>query len=379
MQNLALNIWVKTMALEFVLVEGFEWCNSGTSGVDDLRQKNDMLIYDPSGSPASIDTTIYKSGTRSLKFGPTLTNGNEWHIPIPADSYAGIYAVHFGMHIRQSAIEARTYNGDPIFGCWISTGSNQCFLSQNASGYPTVYRSSTLLATGSVAFSAATWHWLEVFLNIADSGGRWIVSIDGATSIDFTGDTRDQANNGAHFARFEGVLSSTAFQNIDNVFVRVSTTTESDPSFYGDCYVATIKPNSDGNYSAWSSTASPTLYSEIDDAQVGTSSPVSQITSSTNSQKASFSHETFTQDNVGDVVLAVALDDHIKKDPGGGGKFKQFLRKGGADYSSDTKGFGAGDWLRHQHIWENDPSSSPQSAWTESDINNTEFGVEYIE
>ena len=53
------------------------------------------------------------------------------------------------------------------------------------------YRTTTLLAsTAALAFTPFTWNVMEVMFTPADSGGRFVIKINGVTIIDYTGDTR---------------------------------------------------------------------------------------------------------------------------------------------------------------------------------------------
>jgi len=61
-----------------------------------------------------------------------------------------------------------------------------------SSGTLRAYRSTTLLATSAAsAVSPLNWNVMEVMLTVADSGGRFVIKINGITVIDFTGDTRN--------------------------------------------------------------------------------------------------------------------------------------------------------------------------------------------
>ena len=336
----------------------------------DLRSKYQCS----SDTSAEIDTAVYKTGTRSLKFNAT-TSEALFHMPNMLSWYEGPLSVHMGFHIRQSGLEARTH-ADPIIGSWNNAGSQQVSLTQTAAGLPELRRSSTVVATGSSGFTAGVWHWLEVFWT-NDNSGRGIVAIDDTTVIDFTGDLENIAE-GMNQLRLEGIDGSTNTQNVDNLFCRISDIEESPPTFYGPCYIKHLVPDADGNYTAWSSTASPTLYTEIDDNPAD--SPETYISSSTNGQKASFSHTAANLDNPGDdVILAVSLEHQATHHAAGKGSVRAFTRIASTDYNATSNhGCPYGGYARKQYIWDNDPSASPASAWTESAVDNAEFGIEFV-
>lgn len=58
-----------------------------------------------------------------------------------------------------------------------------------------VYRGTTVIDSGTQVLDASgTTYLIEVYFKLADSGGRWIVKIDGNIDIDFTGDTKNDTN-----------------------------------------------------------------------------------------------------------------------------------------------------------------------------------------
>ena len=355
------------MAWEWAVIDGFEWANSEA----DLRTKYRCYTT----STISFDSSVKKTGTQSLKFGPA-TAENELHMPIPLWYFDGAISLHMGFHIRQTAMEARTYNTDPIVGTWDNASGQEINLTQTAGGVPELRLGSTLRATGSSGFAANTWHWLEIFWTCVDSGARGIVAIDDNTVIDYTGDLRNITGR-MEFIRIEGLDSATQSMNIDNLFCRVSKDEESPPTFYGPCYVRTTVPDADGNYTAWSSTSTaspPVHYTELDDQPAD--SPETYLSSSTGAQRASFSHGAVGLDNPGnDVILAVSLEHQGTHASPGGGTVAPFVRISSTDYDGSSQGFPHGGYQRRYVFWENSPATA--SAWTEAELNGAEFGVQF--
>ena len=359
------------MALEFICVEGFEWA----SNLTDLREKYSIYEANGSGTAYSIDTVTYKTGTRSLNSTNT-TNYGDFEFPLKPESVNGVRSIHAGCHLRVSNV-GTLWTG-VFYNTFAWDVSQQGYITFNASGFPICTRGTTTVATGSVAITANQWHWFEWYHAIDNTNGRWIVKIDGTNCVDFTGDTQNDATyTGCLYCRLQGPRITGYEMWLDNLFVRTSESVESDPTFYGPCYVQSILPDADGNYSQWSSTASPTQYTEIDDAQVGTTSPTTHINSSTNSQKSSFSHAAVNLTNPGDdVVLCVALDHHAKKDTAGGGTARQFTRISSTDYNGTEQGLPYNTWERVTSFWEDSPATA--SAWSATEIDNAEFGIEFL-
>ncbi len=66
-----------------------------------------------------------------------------------------------------------------------------------SSGILRAYRSTNTLATSAAGVvSQQNWNVMEVMLTVADSGGRFVIKVNGVTVIDFTGDTRNLGTAG---------------------------------------------------------------------------------------------------------------------------------------------------------------------------------------
>lgn len=84
-----------------------------------------------------------------------------------------------------------TINGNGI-GFWTDGGTNLqiSFKRINGTNGYGLYRGGNLLATSSAVFTE-NWHYIEIMCTISDTTGRFLVHVDGAVAMDFTGDTRN--------------------------------------------------------------------------------------------------------------------------------------------------------------------------------------------
>jgi hypothetical protein len=73
-------------------------------------------------------------------------------------------------------------------------GATQIWLRVNTNGTLSLMRGSTVLATSSLALQQAAYHYFEAESVIANSGGTFIVKVDGTEFINFTGDTQNTAS-----------------------------------------------------------------------------------------------------------------------------------------------------------------------------------------
>lgn len=156
-----------------------------------FESAEELELFDTIQSPSItsiVATELARTGGNVLQFHGT---GNDYCAKLFA--IPGRNAVYVG-----GAVRATT---DPTvgyvilsFGCGQTAGQEfnaQCsvkYLTGNAVG---AYIGNTLLAqsvTG-VAPINGNWVYIEVYLEPADAGGRFVIKCDGATVVDYTGDT----------------------------------------------------------------------------------------------------------------------------------------------------------------------------------------------
>lgn len=122
--------------------------------------------------------------------------------------------------------------------------------------------SSTTVGTSTATFNTDQWYLLEVYYTVADSGGRFVVKIDGNTEIDYTGDTKYSTQttfDNIYFARGgAGTLL------LDDLALNdgIGTT---DNSWIGAGIVLKITPDSDGATNQWLLSSGSTAYGLTDD------------------------------------------------------------------------------------------------------------------
>lgn len=105
----------------------------------------------------------------------------------------------------------------------------------------------TLIATATVGHTPTLWHHLEAKATIADSGGTCEVRVNGATIINFSGDTRNSTTGTAGIDRIQfysyggSGISQGAW---DDLYV-LDTSGSVANNFLGDVRINTLAPTSD--------------------------------------------------------------------------------------------------------------------------------------
>jgi hypothetical protein len=104
---------------------------------------------------------------------------------------------------------------------------------------------STLAATGSATLQLNTWYLIEVYIKIADSGGRFVVKVDGVSDIDYTGDTKPGTATTVNVIGFTGAGGGLTL-GLDDLALNDTTGTTNN-SYCGDGKVIALIPTAPGD------------------------------------------------------------------------------------------------------------------------------------
>lgn len=220
----------------------------------------------------------------------------------------------------------------------------------------------TEIASGTKTFSVNTTYLIEVYVKIADSGGRVIVKVDGVTDVDFTGDTKEGTNTQFNKVRlgYCGLLGYTSYAYFDNFRM-------DDADWIGDTNIQALVPTAGGNATNWTPSAGSN-YSCIDEIPA---SDVDYVSINSNDVVDSY----VAGDLVGSInsVKCVQVQSRTKKDGAPTPtNLKLVIRRSGTDYLSGDKTVLSSEkslW----NLWATDPSTS--AAWLEAGVNAMELGI----
>lgn len=229
------------------------------------------------------------------------------------------------------------------------------------SGYLEAYRGATLIDTGSIVLSLNTTYLIEVHIKIADAGGRVETKVDGIADIDFTGDTKPDANTQFDQVRL-GYVSSTVYcyAYFDNFIM-------DDAGWIGDTKIQAVVPTGAGNTTGWTPSAGAN-YECVDEIPA---SDVDYVSINSNDVV-----DTYAAGNMAGTigsVKCVQIQSRARTDGAPTPtNLKLAVRSGGTDYFSGDNAVPATEkslW----NLWENNPADA--AAWEESDVNNIEIGI----
>jgi len=227
---------------------------------------------------------------------------------------------------------------------------------------------SVLLTSASTSLPTGSWNFIELKATINDTTGSLELRVNGTTVATFSGDTRYSTTYAtARSIRLSsGVYSSSLYGWIDDLYI-CDGTGASHNDFLGDCRVDTLYPNGVGNAATFTPTGSANNWENVDDVP-------SDEDSSYNASDTIGAIDSFAFTDISvltSLVLGVQANLLARKDDAGTRTLRAIARVGGTNYEgsdlplSDT-------YLDQQQIWALNPATA--AAWTESEINDTEFG-----
>ena len=227
-----------------------------------------------------------------------------------------------------------------------------------------IYRGDgTLLATFAAPAQSA-WNYVEVSATVADSGGIFIVKVNGVVVASFTGDTR---NGGTSTNIDQFRLGYTGDVRWSGGRGRYDDFWITDTGFLGDKRVQTLTPNGAGSSTQWTPTAGTNYGCTADDDDA------TYVASSTAGQRDLYTLTNLVANTV--VVDAVQTVAHAYKSDAGSAFSKSVIKSG------STIGSGASVALPSSvagfvDTFATDPDTS--AAWTVAAVNALEAGVEVV-
>jgi len=238
-------------------------------------------------------------------------------------------------------------------------GNIQVKLARDSSSecYNLYQGSSSLLATGNIKIQIGTTYLVEIYILVANTGGRCIVKINGVTDIDFTGDTQALSSDQMNRLRL-GSDQYTSFYADDIVI--------DDSDWIGETKIEALIPTGAGTTTQWSPSVGAN-WETVDetpasDADYNFVNAVDQIDT--------FATKDMTGD-VGNVKCVQAQARALKKGSTTPQNFALAIRSGGTNYFSADHEVPtvSDDFIK---LWEKNPNGTV--AWTKTSVNAMEIG-----
>jgi hypothetical protein len=217
-----------------------------------------------------------------------------------------------------------------------------------------------LLAMGSFDSLADTTYLIELYYKLADSGGRCVLKVNGVTDINYTGDTKPDANTQFNKIRLGDYGYNYIYAYFDNLIL-------DDAAWIGNTKIQKILPTGAGTTTGWT----PSAGNNWDCVDERPASDVDYV-----SINANDAVDTYAAGNMAGTVIFVKCVQVQSRTESDGAptptNLKLAVRSGGTDYFSGDKSVPA-DPKGLYNLWETNPADS--AAWEEADVNAVEIGI----
>lgn len=216
------------------------------------------------------------------------------------------------------------------------------------------------------SLAAAVWYAVEIYVKIADSGGRVTVKLDGTTIVDFTGDTK----NGGTSSDLDKIQlnGNGVVVLFKDLYVCDATGSAPYNTFLGDVRTAPLIPTGAGATTDLTASAGSNWQTQDERAYSATDYNTG----------AAGDKDTYALNDLPSGVasiLAVQVNAIAKKTDSGALSVRTVLRSDGADYVGSSVSLGLNDSLTSTD-YITDPDTS--AAWTTSAVNALEAGAEVV-
>ena len=230
-------------------------------------------------------------------------------------------------------------------------------------GSITLSNGATLVATSAtVPFNVPNvWRYIECKYNMTT--GACTVRSDGVVIL--TGTVATTASVTILNIGTNGSSSSNLL--IDDMYI-LDATGAVNNDFLGDVKVQTLLPSADGSNSGLTPSTGTTHYNLVNEATPDTTSYVS---SSNAGDKDTYAFQDLSANTAS--VYGLTITNYAHKDAAGAGGVANVVRVGATDYASTGQSLSS-SWTANNDIVEINPATG--TAWTASDVNNAEFGVQ---
>lgn len=256
--------------------EAFNKYASGSTGWTDFT--NDNADYTIGGTGPTIATSSGRSGSERVVDWGTV-NGRD--VTVPFSSISSDTTIIMSMRFRFNATN-NAANFSELFGCFTTnTGALSNFAVRiTKTGLIQIVNSSGITVDTVVApIAMYQWHVIEVKCDMNNTGSI-TVRLDGADVYTGSADFLRSAAGPRGFARFNDGNTY-----IDVEWIMVQDTTGSYMNdFVNDLDVVHMIADADGSTAAWTASAGPANYQDVDDALGAYDDDTTYISSSTVNQ-----------------------------------------------------------------------------------------------
>lgn len=238
-----------------------------------------------------------------------------------------------------------------------------------------VRRDGTTLATSAAeVIQLNAWQYVEIYVKIADSGGRATVKVDGVEVIDYTGDTKHNGTlDDIDLVCFGEIYPGANYGPrvttlIDDVYICDNTGPAPYNNFLGDVRVQTLAPNGAGSSTQFTPSTGAN-YETVDEIPY---SATDYVESNTPGHLDLYTVSDIPTSNV---VFAVNNNVIAKKTDAGLAQLRSVIKSGSATATGSTVVLSTTDMALND-LRVTDPDTL--SGWTPSGVNAIESGMEVV-
>ncbi len=319
------------------------------------------------GGSLSIQTSIKRSGTYSLRVSPTTTNtgyvelrGHGADGNLNAD--LNVATAYYRTYLYMATIPAS--GSEQIFLVRGTGSTNKFSVRINSTGVLSIYNStgSQIGSNGTTVLSTSTWYRIEL-LCATGNPASYELRINGVTEFSGTANMGVANNAGIRLGKTQNVSSQTVDFYYDDVAI-------SDSGWLGDSKVSILVPNANGSTMQWTAGTGSSNYLEVDEIPRDTTTHV-QNTGGTG-EIALFAMENSSVQSISGTIYAVKALIGARESVSTTSSVKLRVRSGGVD--SDTTGLDVATTNTSlARVYETDPADS--ASWTTSKIDGLEVGA----
>lgn len=223
--------------------------------------------------------------------------------------------------------------------------------------------SSTLLLTG-------VWYYIELKITISDTVGVVVVKVDGITALNLSGVDTQNGITTTMTAIALGTLS-TSTHAYDDMYILNTTGSAPNNDFIGEKRITTIFPNGAGSSTQFTPSAGSN-YQNVDD----TTSIDSDTTYNSSSTPGHIDLYAFENTITGtSTINGIQTNLTVRKDDAGTRTVRPKIRHSSTNYDGTSANLSA-SYTMLSEKFETNPGTGV--AWTTSDVDNAEFGVELV-
>ena len=322
----------------------------------------------------SIQSTIKRTGTYSLRINPTTTNVGS--VRIDGISSAGAQTTSYSLatsyhRFYLCAVTFPAANNEEIFVVQTSDGTTQKIaLRISSAGKILVYDSANSLAATSTATLStqdcadqSDWTLVELKSTTSATASSFTLKIDGATDTDSTCTQTNSNAGGTRIGKNTDRNNQTVDYYIDDYQVN-------DAAFPGAGAIKRMIVDSDGSSQTWTGGTNASNYLEVDETV--TDGDTTYVASST-SGAALFGFESSSSAGIGTTINSVKAWTRFREGVDGTAATKVRIRANGTNTDSGTNNGGTSYFNR---VWLSNTDPSDAGAWTTTDLNGIEAGLQ---